>query len=682
MILPLNFNLTAQILNQKEELINHLRDHVKPGMTQDQVDSLYHLAESHNQENEAKIKALVLESQKANKNSYKSDDCSLSNWGFENGNTGNWVTNGCVELQNGGVDLYSGFSKVYNGDYSLKLSNDMDYNCINAAAARTYSVPASGQTFITIHFAVSIFNFPHYSDQAASFNFNLYDDQMNALPCPTYQAYYSYDQGPVGIPSLQQTPFPASSYNPMVAGDLFYNSNVSFSDWHHVTIDLTQYAGTDVTMVFENRWCAFDVDWIYTYIEVDCPVNNSLPVPVCLQDEEVELCAPQGMLATYDWEFNNVTLNNSDQCLMANNYGTYTLNFRPVYLECADTSYEMNFILIDKPMANFSVEEFCIGQPIIVNNLSEFGINYKWIYNGQEIFHNTPNLVYEEGEDNLTLIAITGACSDTINYPLIAHKNPIPKFDFKNECVGVPYKIVNLSTDPENGSLDVNWHISTDYQSTNWNPEYTPENDEAFIIALEVTNQFGCSIGISAIAQAHPMPIAKFRQSKDVLFENQAFVHFQDESTADVNSWQWSIGDQQVYSGSDFYHEFMSTGIYHVSLIVKNEFGCSDTTINQLEVIPSLIVFVPNTFTPNGDEINQLFFPVFSGSDIDRKNYSFLIYNRWGEIVFQTANIQDAWDGLHEGKPCMQGTYSWEIAYVENSSKAVKRLYGHVNLVR
>ena len=379
MILPLNFNLTAQILNQKEELINHLRDHVKPGMTQDQVDSLYHLAESHNQENEAKIKALVFESQKVNKNTStnKSDDCNTSNWGFENGNTGNWVTNGCVELQNGGVDTYSGFPKVFNGDYSLKLSNDMDYNCINAAAARTYSVPALGQTFITIHFAVSIFNFPHFSDQAANFNFNLYDDQMNALPCPTYQAYYSYDQGPVGIPSLQQTPFPASSYNPMVAGDLFYNSNVSFSDWHHVTIDLTQYAGTDVTLVFQNRWCAFDVDWIYTYIEVDCPVNNSLPVPVCLQDEEVELCAPQGMLATYDWEFNNVTLNNSDQCIMANDQGTYTLNFRPVYLECADTSYEMNFVLIDKPFANFSVDEFCIGQPIIVNNLSEFGINYK-----------------------------------------------------------------------------------------------------------------------------------------------------------------------------------------------------------------------------------------------------------------------------------------------------------------
>jgi gliding motility-associated-like protein len=328
------------------------------------------------------------------------------------------------------------------------------------------------------------------------------------------------------------------------------------------------------------------------------------------------------------------------------------------------------------------VDEFCVGQPIIVNNLSEFGINYKWLYNGQEIFQNTPNLVYQEGEDNLTLVVLTGGCSDTIIKPLIARKNPNPNFDFKNVCIGIPYKIVNLSTDPENGPLDVNWHISTNYQSTNWNPEYTPANDDAFIIALEVTNQFGCSLGIQKIAKAFPTPIAKFRQSDNVLFENQAFIHFQDESTPDVNEWQWSIGDQLVYNGSDFYHEFTNTGIHHVSLFVKNEFGCSDSSINQIEVIPSLTVFVPNTFTPNGDEINQLFYPVFSGSYVDRKNYSFLIYNRWGEVVFQTSNVQDTWDGLCEGKPCMQGTYSWEIICIENSNKVVKRLYGHVNLVR
>ena len=683
-LLSKNSNLFGQESMRKEKLMSHVADHIKPGMTSFQIDSLHDIAEQNSIQNEAELKAMILASQKANKtaNQLKTDDCPLQNWGFENGNMSNWQTTGCVELQNGGTDIYSGISKVLNGNHSLKLSNDMNYSCQNSAAARTYSVPATGQTFITIHFAVSIFNYPHVSFESANFNFNLYDNQMNVLPCPSYQAYYSYDQGPVGIPSLQQTALPATNYNPFVAGDLTYNSNVSYSDWHHVTIDLTQYAGTDVTMVFENRWCAFEVDWIYTYIEVDCPVNNSIPIPVCIMDEGVELCAPEGMQATYNWELNNISLSNTEQCIYPTDQGTYTLNFRPDYLECADTPYEMNFELIEKPVANFTVEEFCIGQPIIINNLSEFGTDFKWEYNGEEIIQFSPNIDYVEGEDNLMLVALTGACSDTIVNPLIVRKNPTPKFDFQNECVGVPYKIVNLSSDPENSSLDVNWVIGSEYQSNNWNPEFTPLQEEDFVISLEVTNQYGCSTGIQAKAKPYPLPVANFQQSESILPENTALFHYVDESSSDVVTWDWSIDGQTYYNGSDFSHEFSRTGAFTISLIVLNQFGCSDTVNKQVEVKPSLTVYVPNTFTPNGDENNQLFMPVFSGSNLDRRSYSFLIYNRWGEIVFQTANIQEGWNGFNNGAPCMQGTYSWEIAYVENSDKTVKRIYGHVNLVR
>jgi gliding motility-associated-like protein len=681
--LSINFNVTGQVFSKDEVVMEHVTNHIKPGMNQDNIDSLYDVAIKHQETNKTVINELVLAAQKTkNSNNYKSDACELANWGFENGNMNNWVTSGCVELQSPGIDIYSGNSKVFDGNHSLMLSNDSDYSCQNSAAARTYSVPVNGQTFITIHFAVTIFNYPHYSMEAANFNFNLYDNQLNALPCPSYQAYYSFDQGPVGIPSLQQTPFPAADYNPLVAGDLLYNSNVSYSSWHHVTIDLTEYAGTDVTLVFHNSWCAFEVDWIYTYIEVDCPVNNALPVPICMMDEDIELCAPQGMSATYDWEFNNSSLSNTSQCINPTEQGTYTLNFRPAYLECADTSYEINFELINKPVANFTVEEFCIGQPIIINNLSELGTNFKWVYDDQEIIQFIPDLEYAIGEDNLTLIVFTGGCSDTVSNPLTARNNPNPKFYFQNECVGIPYKIVNYSTDPENGVLSTIWTIGSDYQSTNWNPEYTPLNEEEFIIGLEVTNQYGCSSSIQSKGIAYSLPQANFKQSEPSLEENNALFYFIDESSSDVISCAWNVDGENFYNGSNFSHEFTGTGIFTISLQVFNEFGCSDTSFIQVEVKPSLTVYVPNTFTPNGDENNQLFYPVFSGSNLDRRSYSFLIYNRWGEIVFQTADVQEGWNGMHEGTPCMQGTYSWEIVYIENSDKTVKRVYGHVNLVR
>ncbi|MFM8243735.1 MAG: gliding motility-associated C-terminal domain-containing protein, partial [Crocinitomicaceae bacterium] len=244
------------------------------------------------------------------------------------------------------------------------------------------------------------------------------------------------------------------------------------------------------------------------------------------------------------------------------------------------------------------------------------------------------------------------------------------------------YKIVNLSSDPDNSPLDVHWEIGTNYQSTNWTPSFTAENDASFVIALNVTNQYGCTAGIQAKAKAFPLPKAHFSQSENSLAENVAMVFFQDESSSDVTTWQWLVNNQNVYNGTDFYHEFEGAGTFSVVLIVENEHSCRDTADNVIEVKPTLTVYVPNTFTPNGDEHNHLFYPVFSGSNLDRKSYSFLIYNRWGEIVYQTTDLNEGWNGFYNGSPCIQGTYSWEISFKKVNEEKMEHLVGHVNLVR
>lgn len=129
--LTINFNLLSQTVMPKENFKEHVMSHVKPGMTEQQIDSLQEIAEHNSMQNEVELKSLLLAAQKANKNSnlLKTDNCTSQNWGFENGNTSNWQTTGCVELQNGGTDIYSGFSKVNSGNYSLKLSNDVNWNC-------------------------------------------------------------------------------------------------------------------------------------------------------------------------------------------------------------------------------------------------------------------------------------------------------------------------------------------------------------------------------------------------------------------------------------------------------------------------------------------------------------------------------------------------------------------------
>jgi gliding motility-associated-like protein len=86
---------------------------------------------------------------------------------------------------------------------------------------------------------------------------------------------------------------------------------------------------------------------------------------------------------------------------------------------------------------------------------------------------------------------------------------------------------------------------------------------------------------------------------------------------------------------------------------------------------------VPNTFTPDLDNFNPIFAP--KGGNI--KEYHLLIFNRWGELLFESFNFNVGWDGTYGGEVCQDGTYVWVIEYTDGNNNK-DRLYGHVNLLR
>jgi gliding motility-associated-like protein len=86
---------------------------------------------------------------------------------------------------------------------------------------------------------------------------------------------------------------------------------------------------------------------------------------------------------------------------------------------------------------------------------------------------------------------------------------------------------------------------------------------------------------------------------------------------------------------------------------------------------------VPNSFTPNGDGINDEF--VIISEDIT--NFSLMIFNRWGELLYESTDIEESWDGTYKGKLSQIDTYIWKIRYSDVNKKS-KDIYGHVNLIR
>ena len=94
-----------------------------------------------------------------------------------------------------------------------------------------------------------------------------------------------------------------------------------------------------------------------------------------------------------------------------------------------------------------------------------------------------------------------------------------------------------------------------------------------------------------------------------------------------------------------------------------------------------LIYYVPNTFTPDNDEFNQTFQPVFTAG-FDPYDFQIIIFDRWGELIFESFNADEGWDGTYNGKLVPDGTYTWKIEFKTSSSDERVAVIGHLNLIR
>ena len=123
---------------------------------------------------------------------------------------------------------------------------------------------------------------------------------------------------------------------------------------------------------------------------------------------------------------------------------------------------------------------------------------------------------------------------------------------------------------------------------------------------------------------------------------------------------------------------FIESGGYTIYQVVENEFGCRDSSVFLIKVLPISTVFIPNTFTPDGNKFNNTFRPVV----YDVLNYELKIYNRWGELLFETTDTKASWDGTYKGQMCQDGIYTYTLKYSDIQTEELITKTGHVNLLR
>lgn len=171
-------------------------------------------------------------------------------------------------------------------------------------------------------------------------------------------------------------------------------------------------------------------------------------------------------------------------------------------------------------------------------------------------------------------------------------------------------------------------------------------------------------------------PDADFIISSHTLFEDLP-ITFQN-LTENGNFYEWEFGDGQTSTMVHPNNTYDTPDTYFVTLIATDLKGCKDTIVKPITIKPEVYVYVPNTFTPDGNRFNS----VFKASTINVTRLNVQIYNRWGETVFESDDINFEWDGTYvDGQIVPDGTYVYKI-YYESVNDDEETITGHINVLR
>ncbi|MFT6503854.1 MAG: gliding motility-associated-like protein [Crocinitomicaceae bacterium] len=286
-------------------------------------------------------------------------------------------------------------------------------------------------------------------------------------------------------------------------------------------------------------------------------------------------------------------------------------------------------------------------------------------------------------------VTVRDQCEST---PLVMSTNirvaplPVPAYTVLDpeQCEPAVFHIVN-TTDPTM-SLYNYWLVDGSDQYIN---QDTIETSELYAglydIQMIITSFEGCvdSLTFDDALEVKPKPVADFRHSPnpvlmfntDVLFTNYSWNGY---------TYQWSFEDGYPSTSTQTNVQVQfpdgETGAYDIQLITTSELGCVDTMQYELVVFPEVLIYAPNTFTPDGDEFNQGWQVFMEGIDV--YDFELLIFNRWGQTIWESNDILVPWDGTFNGKIVQEGTYQWVIRATDllNDNKYVYN--GHVNLIK
>ncbi|MBL7813512.1 MAG: gliding motility-associated C-terminal domain-containing protein [Saprospiraceae bacterium] len=350
---------------------------------------------------------------------------------------------------------------------------------------------------------------------------------------------------------------------------------------------------------------------------------------------------------------------------------------------CYDSAY-IEVLVGSGLKANFDMKlDSCNASPIVLTHKTknsylpikywywELGDTTMYIYDG------TPSVSYQYRTTGLKQMKLTvvnkyGCKDDTVRtfyYQPMTAQLQLAATPTEG-CIPTKVNFTNLTT-PFDSTYKVKWDFGNGQSSLLQNPTHIYSQTGNFPVKLTVTNIAGCQKetllrgGISI----HTNPKADFDFTPKTVNTAKSGVQFEDKSSADATGWLWQFGNKGGSSSQNPNINFRDTGNINIRLVVSNTYGCTDTITKSLFVEPFSSFFLPNAFSPNNDGVNDVF--LGQGYYDSFKSFSLQIFNRWGEIVFQTHTPTEGWNGQknNAGYQLPEGVYLSVLIYKNYTGK-------------
>ena len=434
----------------------------------------------------------------------------------------------------------------------------------------------------------------------------------------------------------------------------------------------------DSFTVFEAQKAAFNVTEV-------CTKQNLLPT-------DMSTITSPSTIDNHKWYVNGV-LTSVDQnpTITTTSYGTKTIKLITTSNNNCKDSISKNVEVRPLPVGGFNFSNTCFGE------LTQFTSNASipagtissttWKIDNSNFTGLAPSYTFPAAATyNVSQVTLSNyGCKDSIAKEVII--NPLPVIDISlNSYIGCePFDVVviNNSTVASGVISDYLWTWGDGQVSAGIANGHTYVNPNSYTIKVSATTDKGCKDSLTLPTQVvvNKNPKADFSFTPLEPSNITEYVTFKDSSSLDVIAWDWITSDGGIYSGSSSVnHSFADSGSYFVTLTATNANGCQDDITKLVYVNADLFVHLPNAFTPNGDPLNSHF--GLSGITQGVSQFKMMIYNRWGQQVFYSEDVNIKWDGTFLGKPAEQGVYVYRMEYTNPKQTQWYYFNGEVNLLR